>query len=238
MTMEQTYPKIYTESSGNMQEEERPAMQANRRRKGSFITFEGCDGCGKSTQLKMFTDYLTEEKVPHIFTREPGGGKISEAIREILLSGKNSEMTDECEALLYAAARVQHLNDRVDPALKKGELVICDRYVDSSLAYQAYGRGLGVDFITKINAYALENYLPDVTVFIDLSPEEAFKRKHGADEDDRLEQAGMEFHNRVYEGYRTLAEENPERFFCVDGRMSPQAIFETIVKELVRRGCL
>ena len=147
-------------------------------------------------------------------------------------------MTDECEALLYAAARVQHLNDRVEPALKKGELVICDRYVDSSLAYQAYGRGLGVDFITKINAYALENYLPDVTVFIDLSPEEAFKRKHGADEDDRLEQAGMEFHNRVYEGYRTLAEENPERFFCVDGRMSPQKIFETIVKELIRRGCL
>ena len=211
-------------------------MTENRR--GKFITFEGCDGCGKSTQLKMFSEFLDREGVPHIFTREPGGGKISEAIREILLSGKNSEMTDECEALLYAAARVQHLNDRVEPALKKGELVICDRYVDSSLAYQAYARGLGKEFITKINAYALEHYLPDVTVFIDLTPEAAFKRKHGADENDRLEQAGMQFHKRVYEGYKLLASENPDRFVCVDGNMTPQEIFEEIVKVLKERGCL
>ena len=95
--------------------------------RGKFITFEGCDGCGKSTQLKLLSAYLTENNIPHIFTREPGGGKISEAIREILLSGKNADMTDECEALLYAAARVQHLSDRVEPALAKGELVICDR---------------------------------------------------------------------------------------------------------------
>ena len=118
--------------------------------RGKFITFEGCDGCGKSTQLKLLSAYLTENNVPHIFTREPGGGKISEEIRQILLNGKNMEMTDECEALLYAAARVQHLSDRVEPALTNGELVVCDRYVDSSLAYQAYGRGLGVDFISKI----------------------------------------------------------------------------------------
>ena len=136
--------------------------------RGKFITFEGCDGCGKSTQLKMLSAYLSENNIPHIFTREPGGGKISEAIREILLSGKNMEMTDECEALLYAASRVQHLSDRVEPALAKGELVVCDRYVDSSLAYQAYARGLGVEFISKINAFALEKYLPDVTIFIDL----------------------------------------------------------------------
>ncbi|MBP3423140.1 MAG: dTMP kinase [Clostridia bacterium] len=207
-------------------------------KRGKFITFEGCDGCGKSTQLKMMSDYLTKEGVPHIFTREPGGGKISEAIREILLSGKNSEMTDECEALLYAAARVQHLSDRVEPALAKGELVICDRYVDSSLAYQAYARGLGTDFITKINAFALENYLPDVTVFIDLTPEAAFRRKKGADENDRLEQAGMAFHNRVYAGYKKLAEENPNRFVCIDGNKTPQEIFEKIVEALQERGCL
>lgn len=206
--------------------------------RGKFITFEGCDGCGKSTQLKMLSEYLTKENVPHIFTREPGGGKISEAIREILLSGKNAEMTDECEALLYAAARVQHLSDRVEPALSKGELVICDRYVDSSLAYQAYARGLGVEFIGGINAFALEHYLPDVTVFIDLTPEAAFKRKHGADENDRLEQAGMAFHKRVYEGYKKLASENPERFVCVDGNMTPQEIFEEIVRVLKERGCL
>ena len=207
-------------------------------KRGKFITFEGCDGCGKSTQLKLLSDYLSQEGIPHIFTREPGGGKISEAIREILLSGKNMEMTDECEALLYAASRVQHLSDRVEPALAKGELVICDRYVDSSLAYQAYARGLGVEFITKINAFALENYLPDVTVFIDLSPEAAFKRKHGADENDRLEQAGMAFHNRVYEGYKTLAKENPDRFVCVDGNKTPQGIFEDILKLLKERGCI
>ena len=207
-------------------------------KRGKFITFEGCDGCGKSTQLKLLSEYLSQEGIPHIFTREPGGGKISEAIREILLSGKNMEMTDECEALLYAASRVQHLSDRVEPALAKGELVICDRYVDSSLAYQAYARGLGVEFITKINAFALENYLPDVTVFIDLSPEAAFKRKHGADENDRLEQAGMAFHNRVYEGYKTLAKENLDRFVCVDGNKTPQGIFEDILKVLKERGCI
>lgn len=206
--------------------------------RGKFITFEGCDGCGKSTQLKLLSAYLSENNIPHIFTREPGGGKISEAIREILLSGKNMEMTDECEALLYAASRVQHLSDRVEPALSKGELVVCDRYVDSSLAYQAYARGLGVEFISKINAFALEKYLPDVTIFIDLTPEAAFARKKGADADDRLEQAGLAFHKRVYQGYKTLAQNEPDRFVCIDGNQTPQAIFNDVVKALKERGCL
>lgn len=206
--------------------------------KGKFITFEGCDGCGKSTQLKLLSDYLTEKNIPHIFTREPGGGEISEAIRGILLNGKNGSMTDECEALLFAAARVQHLSDRVEPALKEGKLVICDRYVDSSLAYQAFGRGLGADFIRKINAYALENYLPNVTVFIDLTPEAAFKRKHGADENDRLEQAGMAFHKRVYEGYVSLAKSEPQRIARVDGNQTPQKIFDDVIKVLKEKNCL
>ncbi len=206
--------------------------------RGKFITFEGCDGCGKSTQLKMFSDYLTKEGIPHIFTREPGGGKISEQIRAILLNGKNMEMTDECEALLYAAARAQHLADRVEPALAEGKLVICDRYVDSSLAYQAFARGLGREFVEKINAFALENYLPDVTVFIDLTPEAAFKRKHGADENDRMELAGMAFHKRVYEGYKTVATEQPERVVCVDGNKTPKEIFEDILAVLKEKGCL
>ena len=172
------------------------------------------------------------------FTREPGGGKISEAIREILLNGKNAEMTDECEALLYAAARVQHLADRVEPALNEGKLVICDRYVDSSLAYQAYARGLGKDFIEKINAFALQNYLPDVTIFIDLTPEAAFLRKHGADENDRLEQAGMAFHKKVYEGYDTLAKTYPKRIARIDGNQTPQEIFENVITVLKEKGCL
>ena len=206
--------------------------------RGKFITFEGCDGCGKSTQLKMLSKYLTENDVPHIFTREPGGGKISESIREILLSGKNMEMTDECEALLYAAARVQHLSDLVEPALSEGKLVICDRYVDSSLAYQAYARGLGTTFISEINAFALKNYLPDVTVFIDLSPEAAFHRKHGADKNDRLELAGMEFHKRVYEGYKQIAKNEPERVVCVAGTQTPDEIFAEVVRVLKERSCL
>ncbi len=207
-------------------------------KRGKLITFEGCDGCGKSTQLKLFSEYLTKERIPHIFTREPGGGKISEQIREVLLSGKNMEMTDECEALLYAAARAQHLSDRVEPALAKGELVICDRYVDSSLAYQAYARGLGVDFVTSINAYALKNYLPDCTVFIDLSPAAAFARKKGADENDRMELAGAAFHERVYAGYQALAKAYPKRIVCVDGAQTPEAIFADILKVLKERGCL
>ena len=148
------------------------------------------------------------------------------------------EMTDECEALLYAAARVQHLSDRVEPALANGELVVCDRYVDSSLAYQAYGRGLGVDFISKINSFALEKYLPDVTVFINLSSEAAFARKKGADENDRLEQAGREFHKRVYEGYCTLAKQNPDRYGVINGAQTPQEIFNDVIKALKEKGCL
>lgn len=207
-------------------------------KKGKFITFEGCDGCGKSTQLAMLDKYLSQREIPHLFTREPGGGKISEAIRAILLDGANAEMTDECEALLYAAARVQHLHDRVAPALEEGKLVICDRYVDSSVAYQAGGRGLPGEFVRAINARALEFFLPDATVFIDLSPEEAFRRKHGADENDRLEQAGMDFHRRVYAEYKKLAAEFPGRILSVDGRKSPDALFEDVLFALRLRGCL
>ena len=206
--------------------------------RGKFITFEGCDGCGKSTQLKLLSEYLAKNGIEHVFTREPGGGKISEAIREILLNGKNAEMTDECEALLYAAARAQHLRDRVEPALAEGKLVVCDRYVDSSFAYQAFARGLGFDFIEKINSFATENYLPDCTVFFDLTPEEAFQRKHGADENDRLEQAGMEFHKKVYAGYKTLAEKYPERIVCINARQTPEEIAKEVIQTLKAKNCL
>ena len=207
-------------------------------KQGKFITFEGCDGCGKSTQLKLWSAYLTEQNVPHIFTREPGGGPISEAIREILLNGKNGNMSDECEALLFAAARVQHLKEVVKPALEQGKLVICDRYVDSSFAYQAYARELGEEFIEKINAFALENYLPDCTVFIDLTPEAAFERKRGADENDRMEQAGMRFHQKVYQGYKAMQEKYPNRIVAVSGEQTPQEIFNQTLKILKERGCL
>lgn len=206
--------------------------------KGKFITFEGCDGCGKSTQLGLLSEYLTANNVPHLFTREPGGGKISEAIRGILLNGKNTEMTDECEALLYAASRAQHIDEKIRPALEEGKLVVCDRYVDSSFAYQAYARGLGFDFVAKINAYALDGYLPDVTFFINLSPADAFKRKHGADENDRMEQAGFAFHQKVYEGYLELAKKYPERYVVLDGKATIEEIANNVRTILQERGCL
>ena len=205
---------------------------------GKFITFEGCDGCGKSTQLSRLRTYLEEKGIPHIFTREPGGGRISEGIREILLRGKNAEMSDECEALLFAASRAQHIRDRIAPAMEEGKLVICDRYVDSSFAYQAHARGLGMDFVSKINAFAMEQYLPDVTFFIDLSPEEAFARKKGADENDRMEQAGLAFHKKVYEGYLAVAKAYPERVVVVDGRQSIEAIENAVREALISRGIL
>ena len=172
--------------------------------KGKFITFEGCEGSGKSTQLRLLSQYLTERGVDFIMTREPGGSDIAEEIRKIILSGKNTAMCDECEALLYAAARIQHLKEKVAPALKAGKLVICDRYVDSSLAYQGYARGLGVEYVRQINELALKEFTPDLTVFLDISPKAAFERKHGADPDDRMEQLGLEFHEKVYRGYKSL----------------------------------
>ncbi|MDE6104979.1 MAG: dTMP kinase, partial [Clostridia bacterium] len=137
---------------------------------GKFITFEGCEGSGKSTQLKLLSEYLTSIGVDFILTREPGGSGISEDIRKIILNGKNTAMCDECEALLYAAARIQHLREVIAPALEAGKLVVCDRYVYSSLAYQGYARGLGEKFVEEINAAALSDYPPDMTVFLDISP--------------------------------------------------------------------
>ena len=122
--------------------------------------------------------------------------------------------------------------------MKEGKLVICDRYVDSSLAYQAYARGLGDAFVRQINDFALKNYLPDVTIFIDLSPEDAFKRKHGADQNDRLEKAGSAFHDRVYEGYKAVAKAEPKRVVCVDGKQTPDAIFADVLRILKEKNCL
>ena len=177
--------------------------------RGKFITFEGCEGSGKSTQLRLLAEYLDEHKIPYVMTREPGGSGIAEQIRKIILDGKNTEMCDECEALLYAASRMQHLKDTVVPALESGKLVVCDRYVDSSLAYQGEARGLGMEYVGAINALAIEKYSPDLTVFLNIPPDEAFNRKHGADKDDRMEMQGMDFHMRVYGGYMKLLQKYP-----------------------------
>ena len=177
--------------------------------RGKFVTFEGCEGSGKSTQIRLLSEKLTALGVDFIVTREPGGSDIAEQIRAIILDGKNTAMCDECEALLYAASRVQHLREKIEPSLAAGKLVICDRFVDSSLAYQGYARGLGEEYINEINSVALKHYTPDLTVFLNISPEDAFVRKHGADKSDRMEQQGLEFHKKVYKGYAALMEKYP-----------------------------
>ena len=205
--------------------------------KGKFITFEGCEGSGKSTQLRLLSEKLSELGVDFVLTREPGGSEIAEEIRKIILNGNYTAMTAECEALLYAAARVQHLHDVVKPAIEAGKLVVCDRYVDSSFAYQGVARGLGLGFIESINSYALENFPPDLTVFLNISPEAAFLRTHGADENDRMEQLGMAFHSRVYEGYLQLAAKYP-RICAVDCGGTKFETAEKIAKLLADKGII
>ncbi|MBQ3116620.1 MAG: dTMP kinase [Clostridia bacterium] len=206
--------------------------------KGKFITFEGCEGVGKSRQIKLLEEYLIKNGVQYYLTREPGGTPVSEQIRSVILDGKNISMTDECEALLYAAARVQLLKENVKPRLEKGELVLCDRYIDSSLAYQGYARGLGVDFVEKINDYAIKNFMPDYTLFLKLPPEIAFKRKGGVDKNDRLELSGIEFHNKVYQGYLDLAKRYPERFIVIDASGEKEETHAKIISALKEKGVI
>ena len=206
-----------------------------KNKKGYFVTLEGGEGSGKSTQLKLLEDYLDKGGYDVIYTREPGGTPISEEIRKILLGGKNVEMSDETEALLFAAARAQHIKEKILPAIAEGKTVVCDRYVHSSLVYQGYARGLG-EFVEKVNSYALENCMPDVTIFLDITPERAFARKGGADADDRLEQSGIDFHRRVYDGYVRMAEKFPDHFVRVNADRGIDEVFAEILDTLRQKG--
>ena len=199
--------------------------------RGKLITIEGCEGVGKSTQIRLLKEYFEREKIDVVFTREPGGSKIAEQIRQIILDGGNSEMSAECEALLYAAARNQHIKDIIEPAIESGKTVICDRYIDSTYAYQGYARGLGTEFIDTVNKLSVGEFEPDMTIFLDYPPDKAFKRKGGADKRDRLENMDISFHVKVYEGYKTL--EKKSRFVAVDASGSKYETHEKI-KEVIK----
>ncbi len=203
---------------------------------GKLITFEGCEGCGKSTQVRLLKEYLEKTEQPFIMAREPGGTDISEKIRSVILDKNNSEMVDETEALLYAASRCQLLKQRVLPALKEGKIVIIDRYYDSSFAYQAYARGLGYDFVASANKFAMDNAVPDLTIFFDIDPYHSFLRKGGADGGDRLELAGIDFHNKVYSGYKNLIEKFPDRIVAVDAHRDAKTIHENVLSLLKSKG--
>ena len=200
-----------------------------------FVTFEGCEGVGKSTQLNMLKEYLSATGQEAVYVREPGSTRISEKIRSVILDPANTEMTAETEALLYAAARAQLVGEVILPALSAGKTVICDRYVDSSAAYQGYARGLGVDFVRRINSYALANAMPDVTVFIDLRPSDAFRSVR---REDRLEREKAEFHDKVYEGYLAQASTSNGRFVMIKPEKDKNETHRKIIAALREKGAV
>ena len=195
---------------------------------GLFITLEGGDGSGKSFQSKLLYEYLRTKNCDVIMTREPGGTKISEKIREIIINKENEEMFPVTEAFLYAASRAQIVAELIKPALLDGKTVICDRFLDSSIVYQGVARGLGFETVDIINSYATIGLKPDITFLFDIKPEEAFKRKLGVAALDRLESEDMEFHHKVYDGYQELANKYSERIIVVDATAAPEEIFEII----------
>ena len=208
-----------------------PAMTEHllgERPRGLFITLEGSDGCGKSTQIALLKEYLEKRGFETVLTREPGGCPISERIREVILSLDSRGMSAECEALLYAASRIEHVREVIEPALDCGKIVICDRFLDSSIAYQAYGRELGEDFIRQINAKTLERVRPDRTILLTVDLAVSRKRMSQGAPLDRLELEKDDFFRRVQAGYTRLAQAEPDRVAVVDASRSIDEVFESV----------
>ena len=202
-----------------------------------FITLEGVEGSGKTTVAEMLIKMLEKDGHEVLHTREPGGNPIAEAIRNVVLDRKNTDMDARTEALLYAAARRQHLVGVVEPALAAGKIVICDRFIDSSIAYQGYARKIGTELVEDINDFAIHGMRPDVTFLIDVRPEVGLARinKDKNRKVDRLDLEKMDFHQLVYEGYQELAEKHPHRIMVIDGERSPNEIVEAIYKAIKSR---
>ncbi len=200
-----------------------------------FIVFEGCEGVGKSTQLRFLKEYLEKAGRPAVFTREPGGTPLAEEIRQLILT---KPMSAETEAALFAAARCDHIDNLILPSLQEGKLVVCDRYIDSSLAYQAYARGLGEDFILKMNDYAVRTCMPEAVVFLDLNPLESWRRKKGkVIENDRIEGEADAFHLAVYDGYKKLAAKC-DRYLCVESNIDKNVTAQNVLNALRGRGII
>ena len=198
--------------------------------RGIFISFEGIDGCGKSTQVKMLVEYLNQSGSETIMVREPGGTKISEEIRDILLNRHLDNICDRTEALLMTGSRSQLTNEIILPSLKKGLNVVADRYYDSTLAYQGGGRELDLEWLIKLNHFATYNLDPNITFFIDIDPKEAQKRKN--QEEDRIERSGIDLQARVRNAYIELAQRFKERYVSIDGNSSVNTIHEKIINEI------
>ncbi|MEB3102387.1 dTMP kinase [Ferviditalea candida] len=206
--------------------------------KGIFITFEGPDGAGKTTQLKKLAFALQEEGWSAVVTREPGGTMISDKIREILLSPDHVEMSDQAEVLLYAASRAQHVRELIAPSLNRGEIVLCDRFVDASIAYQAYGLGVEERVVRSVNEFATGGLVPDRTYMLDIPVEESRHRlltRSGAEltpELDRIEQKELEYHRRVREGFLRIAQAEPHRVRLLDAAGSEEVLAGAILSDV------
>ncbi len=197
---------------------------------GLFIVFEGGEGTGKTTAIDEIYKWIISNNLKCIKTREPGGIKISEQIRQVILSKENKLMDGRTEALLYAAARRQHLVEKVIPALDEGIIVLCDRFIDSSLAYQGYARNLGIEEVMSINEFAIGKYMPDVSILFDLDPKIGLNRINNSDsrEINRLDLEKLDFHEKVREGYNIIYENNKERIIKIDASVSK----ENVVKQI------
>lgn len=195
---------------------------------GLFITIEGPEGAGKTTVLKLLGASLAERGFEVLLTREPGGIPISEQIRQVILNKENTAMDGRTEALLYAAARRQHLMEKVHPALNEGKIVICDRFIDSSLAYQGYARGLGIDEVFSINQFAVEGMMPAKTIYFDIDPKEGLNRikASGEREINRLDLEELQFHEKVQAGYRQIMKRDPDRFHVINAGQTVEKVLE------------
>lgn len=204
--------------------------------RGLFITVEGIDGCGKSTQARLIAAALEAAGHDVLRLREPGGAKISEQIRAILLDPANAEMGDVCELLLYEAARAQLVHQVIRPALAAGKTVICDRFYDSTTAYQAFADGLDRGMVSQANELAVDGCRPDLTLVFDLPVEDALRRRSGREAEDRLELKGLEFQERVAAGFRAVAADEPDRVKLIDADGSIAEVFSSVVVELRSAG--
>ncbi|MDI4649442.1 dTMP kinase [Cohnella hashimotonis] len=205
-------------------------------KKGNFITIEGNEGAGKSTIAVMMLDHLRKKGLDVVATREPGGIAIAEQIRAIVLDNGNTAMDGRTEALLYAAARRQHFVEKIVPTLEQGKTILCDRFIDSSLAYQGYARGLGIDEVMSINAFAIEDGFPDLTIYLDVDPEIGIERihAHGDREINRLDLESLAFHHRVRDGYLEALARFPDRIVRVDANPPAEDVFAAVAGVLDR----